>query len=70
RLRGRLAIHGNRRAHAVLARVYHLMGSPALLFHPALIAAALRARLTGYGRPAPRPAALDALTPSPGTASR
>lgn len=65
----RLAIHGNQRAHAVLARVYHLMGSPALLFHPALVAAALRARLTGYGSPAPRPAALDALTPSPGTAT-
>ncbi|MDQ4104018.1 MAG: FAD-dependent oxidoreductase [Actinomycetota bacterium] len=58
----RLAVHGDRRAHAVLARVYHLMGSPALLFHPALIAAALRARLTGYGPPAPRPAALDAQT--------
>jgi 2-polyprenyl-6-methoxyphenol hydroxylase-like FAD-dependent oxidoreductase len=60
----RLAAHGDRRAHAVLARVYHLMGSPALLFHPALGAAALRARLTGYGPRAPRPAALDALTPS------
>ena len=59
-----LAAHGDRRAHAVLARVYHLMGSPALLFHPALAAAALRARLTGYGPPVPRPAALDALTPS------
>lgn len=61
---GRLAVHGDRRALAVLARVYHLMGSPALLFHPALGAAALRARLTGYGPPAPRPAALAALTPS------
>ncbi|MDQ4032582.1 MAG: FAD-binding protein [Actinomycetota bacterium] len=59
-----LAAHGDRRAHAVLARVYHLMGSPALLFHPALGAAALRARLTGYGPPVPRPAALDALAPS------
>lgn len=60
----RLAAHGNLRAHAALVRVYHLMGSPALLFHPALGAAALRARLTGYGPAAPRPAALDALTPS------
>jgi flavin-dependent dehydrogenase len=60
----RLATHGNLHAHAVLARVYHLMGSPALLFHPALGAAALRARLTGYGPPAARPASLDALTPS------
>jgi len=59
----RLAAHGDRRAHAVLARVYHLMGSPALLFHPALVAAVFRARLTGYGPAAPRPAALDALIP-------
>lgn len=58
---GRLAVHGDRRAHAVLARVYHLMGSPALLFHPALGAAALRVRLTGYGPPAPRPAALSSF---------
>lgn len=50
----RLAVHGDRRAQAVPARVYHLMGSPALLFHPALGVAALRARLTGYGPPAPR----------------
>ncbi|MGH3933345.1 MAG: NAD(P)/FAD-dependent oxidoreductase, partial [Pseudonocardiaceae bacterium] len=55
---GRLAIHGDLRALAVVARVYHLMGSPALLFHPALGAAALRVWLTGYGPPAPRPAAL------------
>ncbi|MGH3940326.1 MAG: NAD(P)/FAD-dependent oxidoreductase [Pseudonocardiaceae bacterium] len=55
---GRLAIHGNLRAHAVLARVYHLMGSPVLLFHPVLGAAALRALLTGYGPPAPRPIVL------------
>jgi flavin-dependent dehydrogenase len=60
----RLAAHGDLRAHAVLARVYHLMGSPVLLFHPALGAAALRAWLTGYGSPGARPAALDALTPS------
>ncbi len=60
----RLAVHGDRRALAVLNRVYHLMGSPALLFHPALGAAAVRARLIGYGPPAPRPAALDALTRS------
>ncbi len=59
---GRLAVHGDRRAHTVLISVYHLVGSPALLFHPALGAAALRARLTGYGPPAPRPAVLDAFT--------
>ncbi|MDQ2880671.1 MAG: FAD-binding protein [Actinomycetota bacterium] len=60
----RLAAHGDLRAHAVLVRVYNLMGSPALLFQPALGAAALRAQLTGYGPASPRPAALDALTPS------
>jgi flavin-dependent dehydrogenase len=60
----RLAAHGNLHAYAVMARVYHLMGSPALLFHPALGAAALRARFTGYGAPTARPAALDALNPS------
>jgi len=60
----RLAAHGNLHAYAVMARVYHLMGSPVLLFHPALGAAALRARLTGYGPATARPAVLDALTPS------
>jgi 2-polyprenyl-6-methoxyphenol hydroxylase-like FAD-dependent oxidoreductase len=60
---GCLAVHGNRRAQAVLSRVYHLMGSPALFLHPALIAAALQARLSGYGHPAPRPASLAALSP-------
>ena len=60
---GRLAVHGDRRTHAVLARVYHLMGSPALLFHPAFGAAALRARLVGYGPANPRPAGLDGLPP-------
>ncbi len=59
----RLAVHGNPRAHAVLSRVYHLMGSPAQFFHPALVAAALQVRLTGYGPPAPRPASLAALAP-------
>jgi flavin-dependent dehydrogenase len=62
---GRLAVHGNRRAQAVLTRVYHLMGSPALFFHPALVAAALQARVSGYGPPGPRPASIAALTPPP-----
>ncbi len=56
-----LATHGDERAHAVLARVYHLMGPPALLFQPYLIRAALRARISGYGPPTPRPGRLDAL---------
>lgn len=57
-----LAVHGDRRALAALARVYHLMGSPALLFHPVFGLAALRAWLTGYQTPAPRPAVLTTLT--------
>ncbi|MFY9809440.1 MAG: FAD-dependent monooxygenase [Pseudonocardiaceae bacterium] len=60
----RLAAHGDLRAHGAVARVYHLMGSPALLFHPALVAAAVRAQLTGCDPRNRRPAALDALTRS------
>jgi hypothetical protein len=58
---GRLASHGDLRAQAVMHRVYHLMGSPALLFQPQLIAAAVRARRRGYGPACPRPASLEAL---------
>jgi len=58
---GALAAHGDSRAQAVLGRVYHLMGSPVLLFDPRLMIAAVRARLRGFGRPVPRPHALDAL---------
>lgn len=57
-----LAVHGDRRALAALARVYHLMGSPALLFHPVFGLAVLRAWLTGYKTPEPRPAVLTTLT--------
>ena len=49
------------RAALQLARVYHLMGSPLGLFHPALVVSALRAGALGYGPPAPRPASLEAL---------
>jgi flavin-dependent dehydrogenase len=59
---GRLAVHGNLHAYAVLSRVYHLMGSQAQFFHPALVAAALRVLFTGYGPPSPRPGSLAALT--------
>ncbi len=62
---GRLAVHGNLRAYAALSSVYHLMGSPAMFFHPALVAAALQARVTGYGPAGPRPASIAALTPPP-----
>lgn len=57
----RLAVHGNARAMSVMTRLYHLMGSPRMLLHPALLGAALRARVVGYGPAAPRPAGLDAM---------
>lgn len=52
---GRLAAHGNELAQGTVARVYHLMAPPWLLFRPGLVAAAVRARLRGYGPPQPRP---------------
>lgn len=54
-----LAAHGDQRAQRTLDRLYHLMGSEAELFHPALIVAALRARLFGHRDAVPRPS----LTP-------
>ncbi|MEU6804061.1 NAD(P)/FAD-dependent oxidoreductase [Streptomyces neyagawaensis] len=51
----RLAAHGNLRAQRALDRVYHLVGSPAGLLHPALLAAAVRGRLLGLPAPVPRP---------------
>jgi len=58
---GALAAHGDARAQDVLARVYHLMGSPRLLFDPVLMESAARARVRGFGPPLPRPRSLDAL---------
>ncbi|WP_312870703.1 NAD(P)/FAD-dependent oxidoreductase [Streptomyces himalayensis] len=51
----RLAVHGDLRAQRTLDRIYHLVGSPAGMFHPALIASAARARLFGLPTPVPRP---------------
>jgi 2-polyprenyl-6-methoxyphenol hydroxylase-like FAD-dependent oxidoreductase len=58
----RLAAHGDRRAYRAFARVYHLVGSPLLFFHPALFVSAARAVLWGRPPAAPRPAVLDALS--------
>ncbi|MGB3761982.1 MAG: hypothetical protein WA966_02090, partial [Ornithinimicrobium sp.] len=55
---GRLAGHGDERAQNAMSQVYHLMGSPLLLFQPALVAAAIRARMRGYGPDTGRPAIL------------
>jgi 2-polyprenyl-6-methoxyphenol hydroxylase-like FAD-dependent oxidoreductase len=57
----RLAVHGNARAMDVLTRMYHLVGSPRALLHPALFGAALLARVRGYGPAAGRPSGLAAL---------
>lgn len=61
----RLSAHGDERAHASVARVYHLMASPLLLFHPGLLAAAVRARIRGYGPAAPRPELLRSRAGQP-----
>jgi 2-polyprenyl-6-methoxyphenol hydroxylase-like FAD-dependent oxidoreductase len=60
----RLAAHGDRGAYLAFARVYHLMATPAMLFHPSLVLAALRAAVRGMPEQNPRPRALKALTPS------
>ena len=56
-----LAVHGNIRAMTVLTRMYHLMGSPSSLLHPAFVGSALRARVRGYGPAAGRPPGLSGL---------
>lgn len=58
---GNLLLAGDRRASLAFSRLYHLMGSPLQLVHPALVLAVARRR----GRPAPpalpRPPELQAL---------
>lgn len=61
----RLSAHGDMLAQSSLARVYHLMASPWLLFRPGLFAAALRARIRGYGSPTPRPQILKPAADQP-----
>ena len=56
---GHLGVCGDRRAGVTLSTLYHLMGSPWALLHPALFTAAARARVRGYGPSAPRPAVLS-----------
>jgi len=57
----RLAVAGDPRAFRTYYRVYHLMAPASELFHPALFLAAARSAVRGRGRPAPRPAELEAL---------
>lgn len=56
-----LAVHANARALESMTRLYHLVGSPAALLHPALIGAAVWGRLRGYGPATTRPTGLGAL---------
>jgi 2-polyprenyl-6-methoxyphenol hydroxylase-like FAD-dependent oxidoreductase len=60
---GLLAAHGDVRAQNTLSAVYQLMADPRLLFHPALLVAAARAKLRGLGKPNPRPRALHTTEP-------
>ncbi|HKG51356.1 MAG TPA: hypothetical protein VKB14_13030 [Actinomycetales bacterium] len=53
---GVLAAHGDYRAQDALSRLYHLVGSPAELLAPALVAAAVRGRVVGLPPAVPRPA--------------
>ncbi|MGB7423825.1 MAG: FAD-dependent monooxygenase, partial [Ornithinimicrobium sp.] len=55
---GRLAGHGDKRAQKAMSQVYHLMGSPLLLFQPHLVAASVQARMRGYGPQTRRPTIL------------
>ena len=57
----RLAVAGDPRAFRTFSRVYHLIAPPTELFHPALFLTAARSVVRGRGRPAPRPAELEAL---------
>jgi len=56
---GRMSAHGDVLARSSLARVFHLMAPPWQLFRPGLIAAAIRARLRGYGPATSRPEILE-----------
>jgi 2-polyprenyl-6-methoxyphenol hydroxylase-like FAD-dependent oxidoreductase len=62
---GRLSAHGDVLAQSSIARVYHLMAPPWLLFRPGLLAAALRARIRGYGPPTPHPQILKPAVGQP-----
>lgn len=69
----RLSIHGDHRATDSMSRVYNLVLSPVALFHPALVLAAVRARLLGHGPGTTRPALLEELSRAAaddGTAAR
>lgn len=57
----RRAVQGDRRAHQVLMRAYHLESSATALLHPALIASVALGLLNRTAAETPRPPVLDAL---------
>jgi hypothetical protein len=58
---GHLLMAGDRRATTTFNRIYHLMGSPRELLHPALFLAAARRPRRVAAAPPPRPPELQAL---------
>jgi len=58
---GRRAVEGDRRAHRVLMRAYHLESSAAALLHPALVASVALGLVSRTSTRAPRPEVLDGL---------
>jgi 2-polyprenyl-6-methoxyphenol hydroxylase-like FAD-dependent oxidoreductase len=63
---GQLLMAGDRRAFLTFSRIYHLMGSPAQLAHPALVLGVVRRHLGRSGPVPPRPPVLvDLVGPTP-----
>jgi 2-polyprenyl-6-methoxyphenol hydroxylase-like FAD-dependent oxidoreductase len=58
---GHLLMTGDRRAFLTFSRIYHLLGSPLQLTHPALVLGVLRRHLGRGGPVPPRPPVLDDL---------
>ena len=58
----RLAAAGDEACIRAFARIYHLMGSPLLLFHPRVAVAVLRSLVFGVPPAAPRPPVLETIT--------
>jgi hypothetical protein len=64
----RLAVGGDEPCLRAFGEAYHLMGSPALIFGPAVVASVLRSLVKGYPDPAPRPPVLGETGDSNGAA--
>jgi 2-polyprenyl-6-methoxyphenol hydroxylase-like FAD-dependent oxidoreductase len=62
----RLAAAGDETCIRAFGRVYHLMGSPLLLFHPGVVFAVMRSLVRGIPPASPRPAVLDLIKQAAG----